>query len=521
MFCPACGSLNRPGAVCCATCQAPLGPPGRGGMGAIGESLKAGVTHRDGDGNLVPALPYTETQIIYFGVQLCELLEHLAGRPDPAPGADAPVIHGDIRPATVIRDPQTDRVWLVDSGTAGYAPPEQVEGRSDPRSAVYALGATLYHLLTDDDPRAHPFEFGRLASLPPPLRLALRGALAAGVDARSTAAEFRAALVLAVPGRPASEVEPLPYPDARSAVRLSDIPHLALGDWDHTRDLLQTGDPEHWLRRSLHNPVAADAAKRVVAAYADQDEALDAFLRELDPHFPPGRLELPAEKVDLGLVTTGRAATATVELRNTGRGYGRGTVTGSAAWLSAAGGRLGVRPGGRAQLVIEADTAQLDPGKRYSEQLVISPAGGGKPLTLEVVLTVAEPRLHLSPARLTFDLRAGGATPQELALSNTGANQVQCALTGDEGWLSASPENLALPPGQSGRVTVTVREDRLPPIRRPKAHLTVTPDHGPAIIVPVSVLAGRPPLWRRVARVLTAAGAAVLSVARSRRRSGR
>ena len=496
----------------------------------IGENLEVGVTHRDGDGNLVPALPYTETQIIHFGVQLCDLLEYLVGRQDPATGESIPVTHHDIKPANIIRDLQTDRVWLVDFGTArtrfqeradrppaddqesvygtvGYAPPEQYQGRSDPRSDVYALGATLYHLLTDDDPRDHPFEFGRLESLPAELRLALSSALAIDVDARSTAAEFKAALTKAMPDRPSAEVKPLAFPDAKSAVKLSDIPQLALSYWDYTRDILQTGDLEYWLRRSLHNPVAAETAKRIVAAYENQDEALDAFLRELDPYFPHGKLELPRERVDLGMVTTDRAATTTVELRNNGRGYSRGEVTSSAGWLAEADGRFGVKPGGSDQLVIEADTAQLKPGKHYSEELVISPADGSKPLKLEVVLTVAEPRVHLVPERLTFDVRAGGTTPQELALNNTGANKVECAITRDEQWLIASPKSLTLPPGQGGRVTVTIREDRLPPIPRPRAHLTLTPDHGPATIVSVSVLTGQRPIWRRAAVILIAAGA--------------
>ena len=38
-------------------------------------------------------------------------------------------------------------------GTEGYSPPEQYRGVAEPRGDIYALGATMHHLLTDSDPR--------------------------------------------------------------------------------------------------------------------------------------------------------------------------------------------------------------------------------------------------------------------------------------------------------------------------------------------------------------------------------
>ena len=84
-----------------------------------------------------------------------------------------PVVHRDIKPANIKRTPLGEIV-LLDFGlakgrrgdvatppadrsvfgyTRSYSPPEQIEGRrTDPRSDVYAVGATLYHLLTGRPP---------------------------------------------------------------------------------------------------------------------------------------------------------------------------------------------------------------------------------------------------------------------------------------------------------------------------------------------------------------------------------
>jgi serine/threonine-protein kinase len=107
-----------------------------------------------------------EKLLLDWAVQVCEVLAHMH-RSQPEP-----ILHRAIKPANLLLD-RDGRVRIIDLaiaaspggsleklGTEGYSPPEQYHGRSDERSDVFSLGATLYHLATKRDPRqAEPFTF--------------------------------------------------------------------------------------------------------------------------------------------------------------------------------------------------------------------------------------------------------------------------------------------------------------------------------------------------------------------------
>ncbi len=114
--------------------------------------------------------------------QIMDAVEYLHSR-------QPPIIHRDIKPANIKITPQGKAV-LVDFGiakvydpnrgtvtglpavTAGYAPPEQYGFRTTQRSDIYALGATLYTMLTGQIPPEAPLRQAGEEALVPPRRLA-------------------------------------------------------------------------------------------------------------------------------------------------------------------------------------------------------------------------------------------------------------------------------------------------------------------------------------------------------------
>ena len=123
-----------------------------------GEDLFAMLAQKNG--------PFPQAEVLVWADQLCDALDYLHTQ-------DPQIIHRDIKPQTLTLTAR-GQIVLLDFGlakgstgqmsvagttasifgyTPNYAPLEQVQGLgTDPRSDIYALAATLFHLMTNVKP---------------------------------------------------------------------------------------------------------------------------------------------------------------------------------------------------------------------------------------------------------------------------------------------------------------------------------------------------------------------------------
>jgi serine/threonine protein kinase len=168
--------------------------------------------------------PLPQEQVVDWAIQICDVLTYLhKHKPEP-------YVFRDLKPSNIMLN-EHGRLVLIDFGiakvfqrgqkgtmigTAGYPPPEQYRGDAEPRGDIYALGATMHHLLTKRDPRLEPpFSFHEhpIRSLNPNVSEALdrivMKALEYDIDKRyETVEQFRQALEAQLPSSQSAQASP-------------------------------------------------------------------------------------------------------------------------------------------------------------------------------------------------------------------------------------------------------------------------------------------------------------------------
>lgn len=107
-----------------------------------------------------------EKGVTEWAIQIIDVLDYLHNQPTT-------IVYRDLKPSNIMIDGNSGRVMLIDFGiarsihqkeekgvtavgTMGYAPPELFSGNVEPRSDIYSLGSTMFHLLTGADPQSNP-----------------------------------------------------------------------------------------------------------------------------------------------------------------------------------------------------------------------------------------------------------------------------------------------------------------------------------------------------------------------------
>ncbi len=349
--------------------------------------------------------PLPEAEVIEWAIQVCDALAYMhARRPEP-------VVHRDIKPANLILD-EDSRLWLVDFGlvrampskrpqpngggntvaigTPGYTAPEQWLREPEPRSDIYALGASLHHLLSGRDPRdafahedvltpamvlgAAPFSPIRKLNrnISTALERIIQTAMEQEVYQRPTAAELKTELE-AIARRPGTQ--PFTFKSGDIANSVKALVQISDAQWETGKHHLLRGDVEHWLK-VIGRYDLASKTEALRSSVDDEDLKLEVVLQLLDPDLPLPTLHTSHDHLPLHKTGLGRWG-ATLILFNRQRGYRGGKLVPDIPWLNLSHERFRVvGKGARQEIDLSVDYRRIPFGRRHSGTLEIQPTQG-------------------------------------------------------------------------------------------------------------------------------------------------
>lgn len=299
--------------------------------------------------------------VVRWAVQLCDVLAYLHTQ-------NPPIVYRDLKPANVMLT-SDGHLKLIDFGIArrllparlrdtaqlgtdGYAPLEQYASKSEPRSDLYALGASMYHLLTGRVPENAPVRSsgGALASIraqspavPEAVERVVTQAMSLHPDDRyADAAAMRVALVALLPAPTGLQPQPPELPQSAPQT---------------------TSESQTAKRRAAGaNPTGR--------------------MRGRTGTVQPPRLVVSPLRLDAGELTTGAIAELEIAIENSGGGELAGEIEVSAPQIRVEPGRIDAST----RLVrVTLDAAGLGPGP-HDFHLTVRSNGGVAPIPVRAMV---------------------------------------------------------------------------------------------------------------------------------------
>jgi eukaryotic-like serine/threonine-protein kinase len=432
-----------------------------------------------------------EKTVTPWMIQMCSALSYLHSQ-------QPPVIHRDVKPANIKITPD-GRAMLVDFGiakrydpqratflgaravTPGYSPPEQYGGAStDPRSDIYALGATFYHLLSGQAP---PESVQRVAgttaslaprasnpAISPAIEQVILKAMAVPMDQRyQSAAQFEAALQAASAAWPArsaggsaapplqpaaGQSRPVPTPVEPLPRRITTTPPPPKG-------FLATNWPLLLLSGIVLVILLLFAAQAIMNQVADRKAAAEIVLPSLTA--PP---PTPTSAIDALIAKSGATQTAQVVVAAStvptqplatprAPDYARRLYDGfkdnQNEWFTGIDGSLAC------WILVSRYTCQTQAGQaaNHFQWLERYPLPDRFTLAVDVWPGPARPR-SLGDANAGLVFRATEQGRYLFSVRNDGAFRLSSVQTGPANWVDVIPwtRSPAIQPGEDNRLLV-------------------------------------------------------------------